>query len=267
MIPTVPIARQSAPARVAWLALGFLLSAGLATAPAEPSEGPAELRAEATNLLSVVSARYAAVTNLSCTVRREAGEGGGEIVSRVVFARGGLLNVETLSPEPRQVVVDGESAWTKGPGDKAPRRVPFEKQLPAQKASVLNLPASPEEAISALDPASATDRDAPESPWARQVVFKLAGSEPDAPGRAVVSLDGVGRIRALDIFGDADLRWRIVTYTWNAPVEAMQGVWLFGRSSTETAIDGRPATVHTRFDNLRANGAVAPETFDAKKVF
>lgn len=267
MIPAVPTARLSAPVRAARLALGLVLSAGLATAFAGPSDSPDELRAEATNLLSVVAARYSAVTNLSCTVRREAGEGGGEIVSRVIFARGGLLNVETLSPEPRQVVVDGESAWTKGMGDKAPRRVPFKDQLPAQLASVMNLPASPEEAISALDPSSGTDRDAPESPWARQAVFKLAGAAPDAPGRAVVSLDGNGRIRAIDIFGDESLRWRIVTYTWNAPVEAVPGVWLFGRSSTETAVDGRPVTVHTRFDNLRANEAIAPETFDAKKVF
>ena len=263
----MPIARLLAPARAARLALGFLFASGIAGAVAGPDGAPAELRAEATNLLAVVSARYGAITNLSCTVRRQADGGGGEIVSRVVFARGGLLNVETLSPETRRVVVDGEYAWTKGKDDKAPKRVPFDEQLPAQKASVTNLPASPEDALSALDPATGADRVPPEKPWARQVVFHLAGSAQDSPGRAVVSFDDSGRIRALDIFGDADLRWRIVSYAWNAPVEAVPGVWLFGRSSTETAIDGRPAILQTRFDNLRANEPVDPETFDAKKVF
>ncbi|MBQ9726736.1 MAG: hypothetical protein IJV65_04445 [Kiritimatiellae bacterium] len=231
------------------------------------AEPPAALAAPATNLLAAVSAGYAAVTNLSCTVRRQVPDGDGELVSRVVFARGGRLAVETLEPETRRVVVDGESAWTKGAADKKPRRVAFAEQSPAQKASVLCVPASPEEALAALDGATGADLPSPAPPHARQTVFRLKAAPPDAPGRALVSLDGQGRIRAVDLFADADLRWRVASYAWDAPVEVLPGVWLFGRSTAETAVDGKPVALSTRFDNLRANRPLDPGLFDAAKAF
>lgn len=236
-------------------------------AAARAADRPAELAAPATNLLAAVCARYGAVTNLSCAVRRQVPAGGDELVSRVVFARGGRLNVETLAPEAKRVVVDGESAWTKSPGDKEPRRVAFADQSPAQKASVLCVPASPEEALAPLDPATGSDLPVPAEPFARQTVFRLRGAPPDAPGRALVSLDAAGRVRAVDLFSDAALRWRAASYAWDAPVEVLPGVWLFGRATAETAVDGSPVALSTRFDNLRANGDVDPDLFDADKAF
>lgn len=248
-------------------ALATVLLCLATAARAAAADRPAELAAPATNLLAAVAARHAAVTNLSCTVRRQVPGGGGELVSRVVFARGGKLAVETLAPETKRVVVDGESAWTKGPDDKKPRRVAFADQSPAQKASVLCVPASPEESLALLDPATGVDLPAPSPPHARQTVFRLGGAPADAPGRALVSLDAEGRVRALDLFSDADLRWRAASYAWDAPVEVLPGVWLFGRSTAETAVDGRPVALTTRFDNLRANQPLDPDAFDAAKAF
>ena len=207
------------------------------------------------------------MTNLSCTVRRQIPGEDGELVSRVVFARGGRLNVETLSPVARRVVVDGESAWSKGPDDKKPRRVAFDDQLPAQKANALCVPASPEESLSALDPATGVDLPSPAEPHARQTVFRLRGAPPDAPVRALVSLDAEGRVRAVDLFADAGLRWRAASYAWDAPVEVLPGVWLFGRSTAETVVDGRPVALSTRFDNICANAEIDPGLFDAETVF
>lgn len=256
--------RRSAPARAFGSAVGALL---FLAAAARGAERPAELAVPATNLLAAVSARYAAVTNLSCTVRREVAGGGGELVSRVVFARGGRLDVETLAPETKRVVVDGESAWSKGPKDKKPRRVAFADQSPAQKASVLCVPASPEEALAPLDPATGADRPAPDAPFARQTVFLFRDAPAGAPGRAVVSLDAAGRVRAVDLFSDEALRWRVASYSWDAPVEVLPGVWLFARATAETAVDGAPVALATRFDALRANQPLDAGRFDPEQVF
>ena len=257
-----PVCR-SAPARALWSALGaFLFSAASARAA-----GPTELSTPATNLLAAVFARYAAVTNLSCTVRRQLPGGDGELVSRIVFARGGRLVSETLAPEPRLAVVDGEAAWTKGAQDKKPRRVAFDDQSPAQKASVQCVPASPEEMLVALDPATGADRPAPDPPWRRQAVFRVLGAPPEATVRAVVSLDGAARVRAVDLFSDEACRWRVASYAWDAPVEVLPGVWLFSRSTAETVVDGRPLALATRFDSLLANQSLDPGLFDAEKAF
>ena len=256
-------ARTLAPARAIRSAFGALLFLSASAGAAEP----VELSTPATNLLATVCARYAAVTNLSCTVRRQLPGGDGELVSRVVFARGGRLVSETLSPEPRLAVVDGEAAWTKRPQDKAPRRVAFDDQSPAQKASVQCVPASPEEMLVALDPATGADRPAPDAPWRRQTVFRVFGAPPEATARAVVSLDEAARVRAVDLFSDEACRWRVASYAWDAPVEILPGVWLFSRATAETVVDGKPLALATRFDSLLANQVLDPDIFDAKKAF
>ena len=216
------------------LALGAFLFSGAAACAAD--DVPGTLSTPATNLLAVVAEGYASISNLSCAVRRQVAGSDEELVSRIVFARGGRLNSETFAPESRQAVVDGTFAWTKGEKDRKPRRTPFDDQSPAQKASVLCVPASPEEALRTLDPATAVDRPDPAAPNARQIVFRLLGAKPDASGRALVSLDGAGRVRAVELFADAEFRWRLATYTWDSPVEVLPGVWLFGRSTAETAM-------------------------------
>lgn len=256
MLPT----RSLAPARTVRSVAGALF---LLAAPVAGADVPAPLAAPATDLLAAVSAASGSVTNLSCTVRRQLDADGGELVSRVVWARGGFLNVETLVPVRRRVVVDGESAWTLDEGEKKPRRVAFADQSPAQKASVLCVPATPEDVLSALDPGSAADLPAPAAPHARQTAFGFRDAPAGSSGRALVSLDAEGRVRAVDFFSDPDLRWRVASHAWNAPVEALPGVWLFARSVAETAVDGRPVAVETRYDNLRVNEALDPDTFAA----
>ena len=89
----------------------------------------------------------------------------------------------------------------------------------------------------------------------------------DSQRRALVSVDDAGRIRAVNLFADADCRWRVASYAWDNPTEVLPGVWLFARSTVETAVNGTPVTLTTRFDNLRANQELAPELFDADKAF
>ena len=256
-----------AQARILWFALGALLLFETAACSGGESAVLAELSVPATNLLAVVSDRYSAVTNLACVVRRQIAGKDAESVSRVVFARGGRLNAEMLAPNRRRVIVDGESAWTKDEKDKKPHRVAFDKQSPAQKASVLCVPASPEEVLCTLDPASGIDLADSASSYARQVAFRMRDDAMDSQRRALVSVDDAGRIRTVNLFADTDCRWRVVSYAWDIPTEVLPGVWLFARSTVETAVNGTPVTLTTRSDNLRVNQDLAPELFDADKAF
>ena len=256
-----------APARaILWLAFGAFLFSAPVIRGGEDVRGLPELSTPATNLLAAVTARYAAITNLTCDVRRQVPGKSEEFVSRVAFARGGRLHVETLAPDRSRAIVDGQAAWTKSEKDKKPRRVAFEDQSPAQKSSVLCVPASPEEILLTLDPASGADRPSA-APHARQVVFRIRNAAPDAPGRAIVSLDEAGRVRGVDLFADTGFRWRVASYAWDVPVEVAPGVWLFGRASAETAVDGHPVTLLTRFDHLRANQELDPDLFNAERAF
>ena len=101
-------------------------------------------------------------------------------------------------------------------------------------------------------------------------VFAFAGAQ-EAPGaadrRAVVSLDAEGRIRQIDVFSDEALKWRLSSLSWSAPKEVLPGVWLFGKSETETAVDGNPVKVVTRFDGIKVNTPLDESVFDAAHVF
>lgn len=261
----------SAPARAARLFAGaFFALAAFAAAGGDVAGRhgePEALFVPATNLIAAVCSRYEAVSNLSFTVRREIPGKQAEMISRVVFARGGKLSSETLSPERRRTVVDGEFAWTLSSGGKKPRKTPFAEQSPAQKASVLCVPASPEESLSALDGATGVDCENDGGTFARKVVFRFLDAPAASGKRAVVALDAEGRVRQLDVFSDADLRWRLASFSWDAPKEVLPGVWLFAKTATETAVDGNPLRVVSRFDGLRANTAIDEGVFDAVKVF
>lgn len=259
-----------APAGAARLLAGALFCAPCALRAADaPADGPLPpaLSAPATNVIETVLAGYAAVSNLSCTVRRSLPGGDAQMVSRVIFARGGRLSSETILPERRRALVDGQFAWTLSPGGKKPRKVPFDEQSPAQKASVLCLPASPEESLRALDGTSGLDVPPASAEFARTVSFRFRNDPPDSGKRALVSMDAAGRIREIDVFSDAGARWRIASFSWDSPVEAIPGVWLFGKETAESAIDGKPVSAVSRFEAIRANSPIDESAFDAEKVF
>ena len=244
---------SSTPAQPLWSVAGaFLLSVACAAAEGTGARLPAELSVPATNVLAAVSGRYAAVTNVSCTVRRETESGGsstGETVSRVVWARGGRLNVQALAPAQKRTVIDGVSVWSAAKGDRpSVRAVP--DQNPVQAANLFSVPASPEERLAPLDPATASEIDPPAAPFA-----------------TVVSFDAEGRVVRLEAFADESRTALLATLSFESPVEAVSGAWLFGREEFETAIDGRPVRTVSRFDRLRVNEDLPPSVFDPKAFF
>lgn len=267
----MPALACPAPGRTLRSAVGaFLLLAACSAAEGAEASLPAELSVPATNVLAAVSARYAAVTNVSCTVRRETASGGssvGAAVSRIVWARGGRLNVQALAPAEKRTVIDGVSVWSAAKGDR-PSRSPVAEQNPVQAANLFSVPASPEERLAPLDPATATEIVPAAEPFARQIAFRpQTAPAGTASATTVVSFDAEGRVVRLEAFADESRTAMLGSLSFESAVEAVPGAWLFGREVFETAVDGRPVRTVSRFDRLRVNEALPPSIFDPKAFF
>lgn len=257
-----------APTRPFLAALGAFLFA-LAT-PSALSE-PAELSVAATNVLDAVFARYDVVTNVACTVRRAVsanGRGGGsaEAVSRITWARGNLLNVNKLAPDNRRTVIDGHTVWSAGKGDEKPVTFAVSDQLPSQAANLHSVPASPEETIAALDPASAADITPAAPPFARQIAFHYADTNA-ITAVAVLSFDVDGFVCRLEAFTDETRSSLVFTTDFLAPFEPVPGVRLFRKIETVSTIEGRTVRAVSSFSQLRVNEVLPPSVFDPKAFF
>ena len=260
-----------APARPLLAALGAFLFLPALDAAAADDPAPAELSVPATNALDAVSARYAAVTNVECTVRRAVsadGRGGGsaEAVSRIAWARGNRLNVRKMAPEKRRTVIDGQTVWTAAEGEKEPVTFPVADQLPTQASNLRAVPASPEESLSPLDPASAEDIVPAAAPYARQIAFHFAETNATS-AVAVVSFDADGFVARLEAFTDEARVGLVFTTDFSAPVDPVPGVRLFRKIETVSTIEGRTVRAVSTFSQLRVNEALPPSIFDPKAFF
>lgn len=232
--------------------------------------GPATLSVPATNVLDAVRALYAPVLNVSCTVRRTVSITGrdsdsGEMLSRVVWARGGRLNAQRLSPERRRTVIDGGTVWTALDGGE-PMSFPVGEQLPSQRANLDSVPASPEEPLAMLDPLSARDVVPAGGGFARQVEFRSADTN-QAPVAAVVSFGADGNVARIDASNPDSGGATLFTTEFAAPFEALPGVVLFRRVETTSTISGRTLKAATSYERLRVNGEIPASAFDRNAFF
>lgn len=279
MISIVRQATHTAPARTlirgaagALISLGFLVAASPHVAAQDvASPRPAELSVPATNVIAAVSARYAAATNVSCTVRRGLAVDGkdgpsAEAISRIVWARGGYLNAQKIAPQRRRTVIDGKTVRTAAEGDKEPISFSVADQLPSQAANLRAVPASPEETLAVLDPATAEDVAPPAAQFARQVAFRF--SDTNAPNAvAIVSFDADGCVARLETFDDASRTTQAWATSFSSPFEPSPGLRLFRRIETLSVVDGRTVHAISSYDRIRVNETLPPSVFDPKAFF
>lgn len=274
MISSVRIPAQAKPAGAPCRPAGFfaaLAAAVLALSCPGAAAAPPELTVPATNVLDAVHARYAAVSNVSCTVRRSVLIGGkdggsGESVSRIVWQRGDKLNVQRISPERRRTVIDGATVWTASDGQESPVSFPVSEQLPSQAANLRAVPGSPEEVLSVLDPATAEDLARAGDSAARRVAFAVSDEESQV-ARAVLSFDGNGFVASLQGYSDDAMATPLFKTVFSAPAEVLPGVMLFRKIVTESEAGGRTLSAVSSFERIRVNETLAPATFDAKAFF
>jgi len=213
---------------------------------------------------------YAPVTNLSCSVRRTTSgdiRRNATLISQVVWARGDRLNVETLSPVSRRFVVDGSRVHARGAEAAAVEVTAVQDLPPAPLANLRSVPASPEELLSAVDPASARDLP-PESPAARAVGFSPLVA--DAPARlTVLSFDGAGQVLSVVSYTDAEDRSSpLVSTSFASPVFPLDGVPLYQRQETRTSdAAGLALKTVSRFESLRVNTSLPDAIFDPGAFF
>ncbi len=247
----------------------FFLAATLAAA--QVCALPAVLEAPASNVLAEVRAQYAAVSNLTCTVRREvaAGKGGkGEMMSRVAWARGDRMNVQIVKPVQRRVVIDGVTVQIKEAADQAPAIYQVTNQTETQFANLRSVPGSPEEMLAPFAGMSAKDRPA-KPPLARSVAFSSTETNGHIVVAATVSFDNLGRVARIDFFPDGpdDAEHPRSSAAFLGAFEARPGIWLFRRVETETFLSGRIIKTVSRFDKFEVNGSLPDSLFDPKSFF
>jgi outer membrane lipoprotein-sorting protein len=232
---------------------------------------PAVLDVPAKEVLAAVNGQYAIVSNLTCTVRREATDGSGrkiELMSRVAWARGDRMNVQMLKPIERRIVIDGVTVQMKTAANQGPLVNQVTNQTPSQVANLRSVPGSPEEMLAPFADMSASDRPA-KSPLARTVAF----SSTEKDGRAVIvaaaSFDELGRVACIDFFPDGpdDAEHPRSSAFFRGAFEALPDVWLFHRVETETTLSGRTIKTVSRFDKFEVNGDLPASIFDPKAFF
>ena len=232
---------------------------------------PAVLDAPASNVIEAVRAQYVAVSNVTCTVRREIADGTGgkaEVMSRVAWARGDRMNVQMLKPVERRIVIDGVTVQMKAATDNAPAVYQVTNQTPSQFANLRSVPGSPEELLAPFAQMVAADRKVL-PPLVRTVAFSAHEPNGKSVVAAAVSFDDLGRVAQIDFFpdGPADAEHPRSTTVFKAPFEAMPNIWLFRRTETESVLKGRTIRLVSRFDKFEVNGDLPASLFDPKAFF
>lgn len=251
-------------------------SSPTASAPAE-SSAPEDAPVLSANLLALPPADvlpalhrlYAPVTNLTCSVRRTTSGSirhNATLISNVAYARGDRLNVETISPIPRRIVIDGANLHARRPEGSGIEVTPVANLPPPLLANLRSVPASPEELLAAVDPASATDLP-PAAPAARQIAY--GPLVPDAPAQlTVLSLDDSGLVLSIASYATADRSSPLVATTFSAPTYPLPGIPLYQRQETQTS-DAAGVALRTvsRFESIRVNIPLPAALFDPAAFF
>ena len=208
-------------------------------------------------------APYAAVSNLSCEVRRDAplpSGGTARMLSRVDFARGDRMHVETVAPLARRIVCDGTRF-----------RVHMEGEPNGYEAAVSNLPAvmlvnlrsvpgSPEMALQPLAGVK-------EVPLPATSAYPRRAGYDNGKTFTVVSLDDAGRLALIEVFDGAGMPKRVATTKFTGYREALPGVWFATVQKTEAKLRGKMRTETQRISNLTVNGTIPEKRFDPEAFF
>ncbi|MBT7067193.1 MAG: hypothetical protein HN919_12875 [Verrucomicrobia bacterium] len=203
------------------------------------------------------------IRTVQCDIRREV-----EIsdrvmttLSRVWFARGDRLCVETVIPVPRRIVVDGNAIHKWIEGQPQGIRLPIAEAPTAELLQVRRVPATGEEYLLRLRGVDETVLPPTEGFPVRRAYT------PDTPHPyTVVALDKKGRLARIEFFDPADHGQRLSRVDFRGWKEVLPGHWIACSQTTETEARDGIATFETlRVSGLKVNQPIAPEPFDAAR--
>jgi len=223
---------------------------------------PAQAGEEGNTVKSLLEANQA-VQSMSCEVRRESRLGGQTVstLSRVWFARGDRLMVETQTPLPRRILVDGTTIYKWVEGQESGVRIPIEKASAGETVQLRRVPGTGEEFLLRL-------RNLPEETLPAQDGLPVRrGYTPPAPAPyTVIALNAQGRLASVEFF-DADTRaTRLLTARFLDWREAAPGCWFARVQKTET--HGQSGVVRedvVRVSRIVPNGPANSSRFDVSQ--
>jgi len=200
------------------------------------------------------------IQSMRCDIRREV-EVKDRLVStlsRIWFARPDHLHVETVTPNPRRIVVDGEAIYKWIDGQSEGVRIPLAEAPEAELLQVRRLPASGEEYLLRL-------KGAPETPLPAEDGFTVRRAyTPAAPHPyTIVALDEEGRLARIELFNPEDHSHRLSRVDFGGWKD-IGDFWIATVQLTEARGRDNVALYETlRVSQLKINETIDPTQFEA----
>lgn len=203
------------------------------------------------------------IWSVQCEIRRETVVGDQIVntLSRVWFERPDRLQVETMSPELRRIVVDGRAIhkWIKGQAMGV--KIPLAEATEGDLFQVRRVPATADEYLLRL-------RGVPETilPPDADFPIRRAYTPPTPHPYTELSLDATGRLARLEFFDPTARTNRLMRVDFGGWREAKPGIWIACLQKTEAKVpDGTKVLETLRVSSLVVNEPIKPEQFDVAR--
>lgn len=215
---------------------------------------------EPSSLVERLLADNARIRSVQCEIRRET-EAGGSIVptlSRVWFERPDRLRVETVTPHPRRIVVDGTAIHKWIDGHTNGVRILLAEAPEQELIQVRRTPATAEEYLLRLKGIPETSL--PPEP---DYPVRRAYTPQDRHPYTILALDTTGRLARLEFFDPAGKTNRLLRVDFGGWKEISQGIWIACFQKSEgMGRNGTGFKETLRVSSLKVNEPIDPANFD-----
>ncbi len=197
-----------------------------------------------------------AITTVRCDIRRETLVDGRRVhtLSRVWYARPDRLRVETVTPEPRRILVDGTNIYKWVEGHAEGVRIPLAEAAEAELLQVRKVPGTAEDYLLRV-------RGVPEQvlPPTDSFPVRRGYAAPEPHPFTALAMDSQGRLGQVSYFSTAAQTNRLLQVEFGGWREAQPGLWFpCLQQATVTGPDGK-----TIRETLRVSALVVNQPFDS----
>jgi len=205
-----------------------------------------------------------AIETVRCDIRRETLVDGRRVhtLSRVWYARPDRLRVETVTPEPRRILVDGTDIYKWVEGQAEGVRIPLAEASEAELLQVRKVPGTAEDYLLRL-------RGVPEEtlPPVEGFPVRRGYESPGPHPFAELAMDPAGRLARVSLFGADNRAQRLLEVDFGGWREAKPGIWFpCLQQATVTGPDGKTIRETVRVSALAVNEPLDASQFDSAPV-
>jgi hypothetical protein len=214
----------------------------------------------ATPLVDRLLEANAKIRTMRCEIRRETEAEGITVptLSRVWFERSDRLHVETVTPDTRRIVVDGQTIYKWIDGQTNGVQIPLSEAPAPELIQVRRVPATAEEYLLRL-------RGIPESTLPPKDGFPVRRAyTPPAPHPyTVLALDETGRLARLEFFDPSTHTNQLLQVDFGNWREINPGIWVPCLQIAKANGVNQPKVRETlRVSNLSVNEPIDPDHFN-----